>query len=302
MSSPRDVHKSGPGGSDQVLHHVREIFKESYSVHACLLVATTQKREEWNHHPCSALVADTGDSDSNDEDSVMPPLIYSEDSDNKESPRKLPSTEPTLYPGPPSEEPNEGPTSKPNSDSLLEPSVPRREDSMGNLPPKEIVIYQKGSDPTKFATLEERTKEDPWGDTWKIRILGQDKSLEAGEDLLAPTESPYKIPTNLEELDKDVIGAYLTKKDMTKLWSTNDLLGWDERELLVWHHRMNHCYFKNLIRLSKRRIISRNLIKISPPPLVLPEYLEIPTRGHGGPKENTQVDQSGSLRIPDPGP
>ena len=68
---------------------------------------------------------------------------------------------------------------------------------MGNLAPKYIVQYQKGSDPPIFSTLEERTKEDPWGDAWKIRILGQYKSLEAVEDLLTPTNSPSQIPTNL---------------------------------------------------------------------------------------------------------
>ena len=62
---------------------------------------------------------------------------------------------------------------------------------MGHLDPVDITRYQKGSDPPRFDTLEERTKEDPREDTWKIRILGQDKSLDAGEDLLTPTESPF---------------------------------------------------------------------------------------------------------------
>ena len=42
-----------------------------------------------------------------------------------------------------------------------------RGDSMGRLPPKDIVIYQKVSDPPIFVTIEERTKEALWGDTWK---------------------------------------------------------------------------------------------------------------------------------------
>ena len=42
---------------------------------------------------------------------------------------------------------------------------------------------------------------------------------------------------------------------MAKLWSTEDLLGQYERELLVWHHRLKHCSFKYLIILSKRLII-----------------------------------------------
>ena len=71
---------------------------------------------------------------------------------------------------------------------------------MGHLYPGDITLYQKGSEPPRFATLEERTKEDSWGYTRKIRILGQDKSLEAGEDLLTTTESPSQIPNNLEDV------------------------------------------------------------------------------------------------------
>ena len=54
----------------------------------------------------------------------------------------------------------------------------------------------------------------------KIRILGQDKILEAGEDLLTANESPYQIPTNLEEVDNYVIVFNLVREDMAKLWST----------------------------------------------------------------------------------
>ena len=80
-------------------------------------------------------------------------------------------------------------TSEPNYDALSEPSAPTREDSIGCLSPKGIVRYQKVSDAPRFTTLEEHTKESPWGGTWKIRVLGQDESLEAGEYLLTPTES-----------------------------------------------------------------------------------------------------------------
>ena len=57
---------------------------------------------------------------------------------------------------------------------------------------------------------------------------------------------------------------------MTKLWSNEDLLGLDERELLVEHHRMYHCSFKYLLRLSKRWVIPRKLSKTRKlPPFVV---------------------------------
>ena len=33
---------------------------------------------------------------------------------------------------------------------------------------------------------------------------------------------------------------------MEKMWSTEEILGQDKREILVWHHRLNHFYFKYL--------------------------------------------------------
>ena len=69
--------------------------------------------------------------------------------------------------------------------------------------------------------------------------LGQDKILEEEEYLLSPTESQSKIPTNLEEMDRGTIGANIKMEDMDKLWSTKDLMGRGEREILGWHHRLN---------------------------------------------------------------
>ena len=63
-------------------------------------------------------------------------------------------------------------------------------------------------------------------------------------------------------MEKYAIGAELTREDMDKLWSTEDILVQDERDLLVWHHRLNHCSLKSLIRLSKRGVIPRKLRKI----------------------------------------
>ena len=79
-------------------------------------------------------------------------------------PYDLPSVEPTPEPGPPSETPTKEMTLEHDSDALSEPSTPTREGYMGHLSPKYIVVYQKGSDPPRFATIEELTKESPcWG-------------------------------------------------------------------------------------------------------------------------------------------
>ena len=86
--------------------------------------------------------------------------------------------------------------------------------------------------------------------------------MEEVESLLTPTESPYQIPTNLEELDKYTEESNIVREDMDELWSTENLLGQDERNLLVWHHRMNHCPFKYLLGISKRGIIPNNTSKV----------------------------------------
>ena len=111
------------------------------------------------------MVTDTEEIDPDDKDRVTPPSICPEESNNEESLSNRLSVEPTLKPGPPSEKPTEEPTLEPDYDALSEPSASTREDSMGKLSPKDIVRYQTESDPPIFATLEERTKEDPWGDT-----------------------------------------------------------------------------------------------------------------------------------------
>ena len=89
---------------------------------------------------------------------------------------------------------------------------------------------------------------------------------------------------------------------MENMISTKDLWGMDEREILVWHHRLNHCSFKSLIRLPKKGIIPRKIIRVRKIPYFLPDYLGTPTICHGVPKANTQVGQSELPWRPDPGP
>ena len=62
-------------------------------------------------------------------------------------------------------------------------------------------------------------------------------------------------------------------------------------ELLVWHHRMNHCSFKSLLRLSKRERIVRNISKvIKLPPCI--SYLFV--KYHKRPQRN-KVKLPGTL-------
>ena len=70
--------------------------------------------------------------------------------------------------------------------------------------------------------------------------MGQNKSLAVGEDLLNTTSIPSQITTNLDEVDRYSVGSGLIMEGMAKLRSTKDLWERDKRELLVWHHRLNH--------------------------------------------------------------
>ena len=95
-----------------------EIFKESDRVHTCPEVATTQQGEEWTHHTHGAVVTYTEEINSDDKDSMMPLLIYPEESNNEESLRDPTSVEPTPEPVPPNEKPIEELISEPDSDVL----------------------------------------------------------------------------------------------------------------------------------------------------------------------------------------
>ena len=66
----------------------------------------------------------------------------------------------------------------------------------------------------------------------------------------------------MEEVETDVIGANLMREDMYKLWLTKDLIGQDEREILVWQHRLNLCSFKYLLRLYRRIITPKNISQV----------------------------------------
>ena len=64
------------------------------------------------------MVTDTDDRELEYKDSVMPPLIYLEESNDEESINEPPSVDPTPNTGPPREKPTKEPTSEPDSDAL----------------------------------------------------------------------------------------------------------------------------------------------------------------------------------------
>ena len=59
---------------------------------------------------------------------------------------------------------------------------------------------------------------------------------ELGGLLLPPGSLP---DPKYEGVGEDVVVDDITRRDMAKLWSTEYLLGWDDREILVCRHRLN---------------------------------------------------------------
>ena len=121
MRSHRDIHKSGSGGTNQVLQHVRGFLNEPNRVQTCSVVATTQQREKLDHQGHITAITDKKDRDLDYKYSVMPLLIYPEDSnEDEDDPRESLSdpsfTESTPETKPPREKPPEEPTSETNYD------------------------------------------------------------------------------------------------------------------------------------------------------------------------------------------
>ena len=82
-----------------------EFFNESDKVHPCPVVANPQQRDEHKHYPHISVVTYTEESNSDDEDITMPPLIYPEQFNVEESLSNPPYADPTPEPGPPIEKP-----------------------------------------------------------------------------------------------------------------------------------------------------------------------------------------------------
>ena len=65
---------------------------------------------------------------------------------------------------------------------------------------------------------------------------------------------------------KKKTGDGLTRENMAKILSKEDLLVQDKRYILVWNHGLNHYSLTYLIRLYKRGVIPRKISKIRKPP------------------------------------
>ena len=70
-------------------------------------------------------------------------------------------------------------------------------------------------------------------------------------------------------------------------------MGQDDREIVVWHHRLNHYSFKYLLRISKRGIIPRKLINIRKIP---PRVACLFVKSHKRSWRNEEKHSGGSIR------
>ena len=129
------------------------------------------------------------------------------------------------------------------------------------------------------------------------KILVKEENMETGEDLLNNTKITPQISTNLGDVDREVVGDKLTKEYMSNLWYIKNILRPYENEILLWHHRMNHCNFNTLIRLAKRVIIPKKTSKARNIPPIRPVHLGSTTRGHVLTKAFTRVGQSGIRNL-----
>ena len=101
---------------------------------------------------------------------IYPENSNDEEDDPCESPSDPPFPDPTPEHVTARNKPTKELTTEPNYEALSEPSAPTTDVSMGHLSPGDIARYNKELYPSRFSTLEEHTKEDFWGDTWKIPI------------------------------------------------------------------------------------------------------------------------------------
>ena len=111
------------------------------------------------------------------------------------------------------------------------------------------------------------------------------------EDFLNPTKSLSQPTTKLKEADKYVAGDEITREDMTKLCSTGDLLGRDNREILVWHHSLKNFNLKFIIQEGNN---NKEYHKCNNPPP--PCFTCIFSKSHKRPWRTKGKHSGGSIR------
>ena len=136
----------GYGGLNKFCSMFVDIFKKLDKIISSPEVATLHQREEFNHWPHHTVVTDIEDINLDDEDRIISPLIYPEESDDEDydPPPRQPLgpckslihptfTDPTPEPGPPIRKPTNEPTLEPKPDDSSENSAPTGGYSIGNL-------------------------------------------------------------------------------------------------------------------------------------------------------------------------
>ena len=166
MFSPRDAHKSGPGGTNQVLQHVCRNFqgiRQSPRLTSSRYAALEGEVDQ----PASCLRGHIHGGQK------LWRRIYHDASVNLPGGIQQQGVQPPRIPEQPSfhgayhgtrtskRKPTKTPTLEPNYDALSENPAPTREGYTGNLSPKDTVRYKKGSYLPRFTTLQEHTKEAP---------------------------------------------------------------------------------------------------------------------------------------------
>ena len=65
----------------------------------------------------------------------------------------------------------------------------------------------------------------------------------------------------------ETVNQDATKEDMQRLWSETTSLDKDERYLLTWYYRLNHCSLSTLSQLEDKGSLRKSLAKVGRNPI-----------------------------------